>query len=239
MALIGVYFLSLISNDFKKLIPGFLSKLPFIIAPTVFINLYLKNMEPYYTFFFLILFTIMAFLFRTKRGFLFYMVVYSIGMALVLFLVKDSMLHKTMVGYYFASIAAIVWVVNSSFIWTQERLGIELNRVEKLNYLNSHKLRGHVARIIGLNHLVKIGEIEAKSMIDDEINSMEIELRKIQHVINAPRQIRLGKLDIKRRISAYSYRLKKDITFLDVGLTIIELVIIINIGIKYNHYFIS
>ncbi len=95
-------------------------------------------------------------------------------------------MHEITILFAFVNISVLIWIVGREFLWNHKRLSDELNRVNRLSYLNSHKIRARVARIIGLNNLINLGDSKAQGMLKSEIKYIEEELHNMQLVINKP-----------------------------------------------------
>ena len=178
--------ISFINTRLKQLMLGTMNKIPFIVIPAMLTNLFYKNLEPYYTMYFLTMYASMSFLITNKEGIKAYIIIMSLGVAWVLWSVQDSLMHEISIMFAFININVLIWVVGREFLWNYKRLGDELNRVNRLSYLNSHKLRARVARIIGLNNLIELGDGKAQGLLKGEIESVEEELQNMQVVISQP-----------------------------------------------------
>jgi hypothetical protein len=186
VTLLLIIMMSYLDTRLKKIFLGTMNKIPFIVLPAMIANLYLKGLEPYYTMYFLMTYASLAFLISSPKAIKVYVLMFSIGVIGVLIMVKDSQLHEALILFSFAIISVLIWIIGQEFTKFHDRLDTELNRVMKLDYLNSHKLRAHVARIIGLNNLVEMGEDRAEQLLINEIKSIEVELTNVQEVINKP-----------------------------------------------------
>ncbi len=184
--LLSIAAISFINTRLKRLMLGTMNKIPFIVIPAMLTNLFYKNLEPYYTMYFLTMYTSMSFLITNKEGIKAYIMIMSLGVAWVLWSVQDSLMHEISIMFAFININVLIWVVGREFLWNYKRLGDELNRVNRLSYLNSHKLRARVARIIGLNSLIELGDSKARGLLKGEIESVEEELQNMQVVISQP-----------------------------------------------------
>ena len=184
--LLSIAGISFIDTRLKQLMLGTMNKIPFIVIPAMLTNLFYKNLEPYYTMYFLTMYASMSFLITNKEGLKAYIMIMSLGVAWVLWSVPDSLMHELSIMFAFININVLIWVVGREFLWNYKRLGDELNIVNRLSYLNSHKLRARVARIIGLNNLIELGDGKARGLLKGEIESVEEELQNMQVVISQP-----------------------------------------------------
>ncbi len=184
--LLAIAGISFIDTRLKQLMLGTMNKIPFIVIPAMLTNLFYKNLEPYYTMYFLSMYASLSFLIASKEGIKTYIMIMSLGLALVLWTVQDSLMHEITILFAFVNISVLIWIVGREFLWNHKRLSDELNRVNHLSYLNSHKIRARVARIIGLNNLIDLGDSKAQGMLKNEIGSVEKELQNMQVVINKP-----------------------------------------------------
>ncbi len=182
--LLAIAGISFIDTRLKQLMLGTMNKIPFIVIPAMLTNLFYKNLEPYYTMYFLSMYASLSFLIASKEGIKTYIMIMSLGLALVLWTVQDSLMHEITILFAFVNISVLIWIVGREFLWNHKRLSDELNRVNHLSYLNSHKIRARVARIIGLNNLIDLGDSKAQGMLKNEIGSVEKELQNMQVVIS-------------------------------------------------------
>ncbi len=208
VVLLAIASISFINEQLKQLMLGTMNKIPFIVIPAMLTNLYFKNVEPYYTMYFLTMYASMSFLITSKKGIKAYIIIMFFGVALVIWAVQDSLMHEVTIMFAFMVISVLIWVVGQEFLWNYKRLVNELNRVTQLSYLNSHKLRAHVARIIGLNNLIDMGDSTALGLLKDEIRSVEVELHNIQGVINKPIEVTsLKRNDLTEKLSPLEFTL--------------------------------
>jgi hypothetical protein len=220
VVLLLLIIMSYLDVSLKKILLGTMNKIPFIAIPAMIVNLYLKNLEPYYTMIFLMTYASLAFLLTTPKAIKAYIMIFAIGVIGVLITVKDSHLHEILILFSFIMLSILIWIIGTEFTKNQRRLGTELNRVLELNYLNSHRLKAHVARIIGLNNLVEMGEPKADKLLINEIKSIEVELNNVQEVINKPQKA--------ESTSKFSPRM---LTPIEYTLILAEIIFLINIFI--------
>jgi hypothetical protein len=202
-----IIMVSYLDTGMKKILLRTMNKIPFIALPAMITNLYLKGLEPYYTMFFFMTYASLAFLITSPKAIQAYVIMFSIGVIAVLIEVKEGQLNEALILFTFIAVSILIWIIGTEFTKNHKRLDTELNRVLQLEYLNSHRLKAHVARIIGLNSLIEIGEPRAEKLLNDEIKSMEIELHHVQEVINKPQSLAQLPKFSPRNLSPIEYTL--------------------------------
>ena len=177
--------ITIYNKQLKILLIGNTENIPFYAAPVLFLILFMvQDGSIHHLLYYVIQYAILGFLIRNRKALKHYIFLNTALMLVLMILVPMNNNDLIVYGITFLATTALIWNVGTTFAMIYRRLNGELNRVLELNYLNSHQVRARVARVKGLRQLMANGLLDDETLLDQEIEAIDNEIKKFQQVIS-------------------------------------------------------
>lgn len=164
-----------------------------LVIPYMNYVLYSYKFESIWVVFHFLMFTALSSLYFRKLRYLIFVFYYLICFAFAFFATEIPADEKRLLAFLMIAFIIVNYVLFNSFLMSVNSLEISSRRLVEQNkafkkyaFLNAHKIRGPLARILGLIYLQKLEGINTKefSLLDRAAEELDHEIKKAQKKLN-------------------------------------------------------
>lgn len=188
-----LYILSYKSQFVKKNLQLILHMLVFLAIPYMNYVLYKSNFNHIWMIYHLIMFTAMSSLFFRKDKYLVFVLHFASCFAIAYYMAETVIIEKELMGFLMLGFVAINYVLHNSFLLnlnelrnSSQHLAKQNDALKKYAFMNAHKIRGPLARVIGLVNLMRYDGNKSKEMklLGDASNELDQVIRSAQEKLD-------------------------------------------------------
>jgi hypothetical protein len=196
----ALFLLSFKSKFVKKYLLSTLHVVAFLAIPYMSYVLYTYNFSLVWVVYHFIMFTAFSSLFFKKKLYLGFIIVYISCFAMALYKSEEILMETRLISFLMVAFIIINYVLFNSFLLNLDNLDkstkqliLQNKALKKYAFLNAHKIRGPLARVLGLVDLIHLQGLKSQetALLDESAKELDKE------IISAQKNLELELVDDK------------------------------------------